>query len=142
MSLSSALKNLNGVGDQVRPMLSRVILGINRNTETKRHSQGSSKRISAPLCQTVVLGLILFCEEWCNRRASKRQATELNNCCSSLHLYPLFCFFRFEREAKHAVEACGKMMFWYLSMGSRVLACPMLMPCRSSIPPMACSTSV
>lgn len=60
---------------------------------------------------TVVLGLILFCEEWCKRRTSKRQATELNSCCSSLHPYPLFCFFRFEREAKRAVEACGKMTF-------------------------------
>lgn len=44
LSLSSALKDSNWVGDQVRPMLSRATLGINRNTETKRHSQGSTKR--------------------------------------------------------------------------------------------------
>lgn len=44
LSLSSALKDSNWVDDQVRPMLSRVALGINRNTETERHSQGSPKR--------------------------------------------------------------------------------------------------
>lgn len=92
-------------------MLSRVILGINRNTETKRHSQGSSKKISAPLWQHSSLRPYLFCEERSNKRVSKRQATELNSCSSSLHPYPLSRFFRFEREAKHAVEACGKMMF-------------------------------
>lgn len=110
LSLSSALKNLNWVGDQVRPVLSRVILKINRNTETKGTDKAHPRGLVLHSVNTVVLGLILFCEEWSNRRASKRQATELNRC-SSFHPYPLSCFFRFEREAKRAVEACGKTMF-------------------------------
>lgn len=48
LSLSSALKDSNWVDHQVRPVLSRVILGINRNTETERHSQGLCKRTAPP----------------------------------------------------------------------------------------------
>lgn len=34
--------------NQVRATLSRVTLGVNRNTETERHSQGSPKRTGPP----------------------------------------------------------------------------------------------